>query len=139
MEPEAPAVPIFMVIVTLPLPASMMLLLLKTAMPARRSIAVAPGSLALKLMLPLSEITLALTKMLRPARKESDPPVLVPVVTIELLIVRSLFASRTTEPPPLVAAVITVGEMRLLVEGFVANAASLDKGSDPVLMTVMFS
>src|ERR1700683_4988929 len=128
MEPEAPAVPIFMVIVTLPLPASMMLLLVKTAMPATRSAVVAPGSLALKIMLALSEITLALTKMLRPAWNVSVPVPPPLVVTIELLMVRSLLASHVTAVPLFVAAMMVAGAMRLLVEGFVPDGALLARG-----------
>ena len=56
-----PAVPVPMVMDTVPLPALIEPVLSKTALPDARSPLIAPGSLALKTMLPLFEMTSALT------------------------------------------------------------------------------
>ena len=90
-------------------------------------------------MLALSEITLALTAMLRPAWNTSAPAVPLAAVTIELLIARSLFACNVTDVPAFVNAVMVDGAMVLSVPGVVANVSGFGEiVPAPELSIVMF-
>ena len=122
MPPVAPAkVP--MVMETLPLPASITLLLAKVAVPLRRSAPTAFASLTLKVTLALSEITLAFTAILRPAWNVSAPAVPLAEVMMALEMVRSVLACNVTAVPALVRAVMVLGSMLLVAPVLVAKAS----------------